>query len=433
MKKSLLALAVAGAFAAPAMAQSSVTLFGNADVAVQQRSASGGGSQLRLGSSGLNSSAIGFRGTEDLGGGMRAEFWFEGDVAADSGFGAATQNNNQTLTAAGSGFTFNRRSTVALAGSWGEVRLGRDLVPTFRNHTGFDPFGGSTSAGAANNMIGNVAGNLGSATAVRASNMIQYFSPDFNGFQVTVAYAMGENNSNATGANAQAAANNINTRNNGNMLGLRIGYAAGPLSVAYAHQRTSYATGAGNAAATAITAVGNGLNNAVAFNGSVAANNPLASGTGWGTFGDYTVNNLGGSYNFGVATVMAQYNTTRFNTTANANVVTVGNFTGAVQQRDWLLGVNVPVGAGNIRASYINSRISGIVGLGTASQWALGYVHNLSRRTALYATYATINNTGGTNANGTVGGSTFTNGVVVNATGGGRRASGYDFGVRHSF
>jgi predicted porin len=426
MKKSLLALAVAGAFAAPAMAQSSVTLFGAADVAVQQRSASGGGSQLRLGSSGLSSSAVGFRGTEDLGGGMRAEFWFEGDVAADSGSGlASTTVNNQTTTAgAGAAFGFNRRSTVALAGSWGEVRLGRDFVPTFRNHTGFDPFG-TLGAGAATNMIGNIAGNLTSANSVRASNMIQYFSPNFNGFQATVAYAMGENNSNAAGANAQAVAGNVNTKNNGNMFGIRLGYAAGPLSVAYAYNKTTYVTGSGNVAATGITAVGNGLNNPIAFNGSVAVAGIAAA---QGTFGDYTVNNLGGSYNFGVATVMAQYNTTRFNTT-NANTPAVnGSFTGAAQQRDWLLGANIPVGAGNIRASYINSRVSGIVGLGTSTQWALGYVHNLSRRTALYVTYATINNSG--NATN---GATHNNGVNANTTGGGRRSSGYDIGLRHSF
>ena len=131
MKKSLIALAVM-AFAGAASAQSSVTLFGILDTAITHGSASdGGNSWTGMTSSGYNSSRLGFRGTEDLGGGMSASFWLEGQLDTDDGTGRA----------AGNGLDFQRRSTVSLAGNWGEVRLGRDYTPSFWNYTVFDPFG----------------------------------------------------------------------------------------------------------------------------------------------------------------------------------------------------------------------------------------------------------------------------------------------------
>src|SRR5687768_6298149 len=130
MKKSLIALAVMAA-AGAASAQSSVTLFGIVDATL----AWGRGTvadRFQLTNSGYNSSRLGFRGTEDLGGGMSASFWLEAGVNNDNGTGAATNANNQTLPAltapaAGAalsasgvragqqGLTFNRRSTVSTA------------------------------------------------------------------------------------------------------------------------------------------------------------------------------------------------------------------------------------------------------------------------------------------------------------------------------
>ena len=78
-------------------------------------------------------SRLGFRGTEDLGGGLNASFWLEAGLNNDNGTGASTSTNNSTSTsqagASGSqGLTFNRRSTVSLASTWGELRLGRDAI-----------------------------------------------------------------------------------------------------------------------------------------------------------------------------------------------------------------------------------------------------------------------------------------------------------------
>ncbi|RQO47193.1 porin, partial [Variovorax sp. KBW07] len=129
MKKSLTALA-ALAVTGLASAQSSVTLFGVIDAGVSYQSAtsrdpvtgaSSKQSQWSLANSGYNSSRIGFRGTEDLGGGLAASFWLEAPISNDDGANGISN--------------FNRRSTVSLSGGFGEVRLGRDYTATFWNDT----------------------------------------------------------------------------------------------------------------------------------------------------------------------------------------------------------------------------------------------------------------------------------------------------------
>src|SRR3954470_15114994 len=103
MKKSLIALAVLAA-AGAASAQSSVTLFGIVDATVQHVSNSGpgGGSVTRLHNSGESSSRLGFRGTEDLGGGMSGSFWLEAGLNNDDGTGQTLSTNNQSTLAPGS-------------------------------------------------------------------------------------------------------------------------------------------------------------------------------------------------------------------------------------------------------------------------------------------------------------------------------------------
>src|SRR4051794_29661982 len=172
MKKSLLALAALTAFAGAASAQSSVTLFGIVDLAVTSVDNSSRDSVKSLSQDGINSSRLGFRGVEDLGGGLRAGFWLEGALGADTGCGGSgtlgspvavgttstTVNQStgapivginpgpttvSTTPAAQTciGQNWQRRSTVSLMGNFGEVRLGRDYVATFWNLTTFDPFG----------------------------------------------------------------------------------------------------------------------------------------------------------------------------------------------------------------------------------------------------------------------------------------------------
>jgi len=201
MKKSLIALAVLAA-SGSAMAQSSVTLFGIVDAAVTRVSGNGAGNRIGLSSGGNSASRLGFRGTEDLGGGLAASFWLEGALNVDTGNAA--------------GFNFQRRSTVSLSGNFGEVRLGRDYAPTFWNSTNFDPFG-TRGVGQALNYD-----NFGFGT-VRNNNSVGYFLPsNLGGFYGQAQYAFGEASSTAVNDKA------------GNYLGARVGYANGPLNVAAA-------------------------------------------------------------------------------------------------------------------------------------------------------------------------------------------------------
>ncbi len=189
MKKSLLALAVLGAFAGAASAQSSVTLFGVVDLSVnyQKTNNANGRAGQRIiteDSNQLNSNRLGFRGIEDLGGGLKAGFWIEAGMSNDTGAGAAT----------GGGLSFNRRSTVSLIGGFGEVRLGRDYTPTFWNTVLYDVYG-ANGLGQADNMTIYARGALGSGatSTVRANNSVTYFLPsNIGGFYGRVMVAGSE-------------------------------------------------------------------------------------------------------------------------------------------------------------------------------------------------------------------------------------------------
>ena len=206
MKKSLLALA-AISLAGAASAQSSVTLFGIVDAAYAHVSA-GGRSASGITNSGLNSSRLGFRGVEDLGGGLKANFWLEGQLSNDDGNAA--------------GLNFQRRSYVGLSGGFGEVRLGRDYTPTFWNQTIFDVFGTNGIGNSLNvQQLGTFVGAPGTTTVVRADNSIGYFLP-----------------SNIGGLYGQfmvAAPEGVNT---GKYIGGRVGFAAGPFDIAAAYAQS---------------------------------------------------------------------------------------------------------------------------------------------------------------------------------------------------
>ena len=333
------------------MAQSSVTLFGIVDATYAYGSGSVA-NKSQLTNSGYNSSRLGFRGVEDLGGGMSASFWLEAGVNNDNGSGGTTSTNNQGASGVtgGGGLTFNRRSTVSLNGGFGEVRLGRDYTPQFWNLTVFDPFG-TNGVGTTQTLNSS----LGGPTTVRASNSIGYFLPgNLGGFYGQAQYYMGENLSNAA------------NKKDGNGLALRAGYANGPINVALAFSDTKFL--AGN-----IKAV-----------------------------------NLGGQYDLGVAKIMAHYNQ--------------DDVKGGAEGKGFLIGGLVPVGAGEIRLAYSTYKIDTVGADPRSNKIALGYVHNLSKRTALYATYAHVSNKNGAaqSLNGSV-------------TAAGDNSNGYDFGIRHSF
>lgn len=203
---------------------SSVTLFGVADAAV----AYGSGSiatKTQLISSGNTASRLGFRGIEDLGGGLGAGFWLEAGVSLDTGTGVAGNTNNQAsgVTSADA-LSFNRRSTISLFDLWGELRLGRDFTAHYRNRTDVDPFD--------NNGVGTIqpqAGSIAGPTSPRASNMVGYFlPPGLGGFFGEVQYFMGENQKHTPGAD------------DGTGFSGRVGWRSGPFGIAVATALTDY-------------------------------------------------------------------------------------------------------------------------------------------------------------------------------------------------
>jgi len=143
MKKSLLALAVLGAFAGAASAQSSVTLYGKVDLGVGKATGSAD-KQVRDGAS----SRVGIKGVEDLGGGMKALFGFEHRFNPDTGKDATNDSSNGSAPGNASNVFWNGYSTVGLGGAFGTVNLGRQYTSSFSLvQNAFDPFGGDTVAG----------------------------------------------------------------------------------------------------------------------------------------------------------------------------------------------------------------------------------------------------------------------------------------------
>jgi predicted porin len=343
MKKSMLALAALTAFAGAASAQSSVTIWGIVDASVSK----GTGSISDLTSvrnSSYNSSRLGFRGVEDMGGGLKAGFWLEAALANDDGNA--------------SGFNFQRRSTVSVGGGWGELRLGRDYTPHFWNHTIYDPFG--TNGVGTSQLLNS---SLGGATTVRASNSVAYlYGMAFNGNSFGPGKGLHAFVQTYRGEAAAGA-------DTGNGVSFRLGYDAGPLSLAVASGKTQ---GALNA--------------------------------------DVTSTNAGGSYNMGVAKLSALW--------------TSDKVAGGKKGSGMLVGANVPMGTNEIRVAFSRYETETAAGVtdGKASKTSLGYVANLSKRTALYATYARVSNTG-ISAQALNGASTAA----------GTSSTGMDFGVRHSF
>ena len=352
MKKTLLALAALTAFAGAASAQSSVTVFGIVDLSVNQINNSSAGTVSVLSSDGLNSNRLGFRGIEDLGGGLRAGFWIEGGMANDTGTGGGP----------GGAMVWTRRSTLSLLANWGEIRMGRDYAATFSNKTQYDPFGTNGLASELN--LESVGLSQSSTTLVRISNSVAYILPAMGGLFGNFQVAAGEN---TTGQK---------------YYGGRLGYAAGPFSIAGAYGITPK-TG------TMLT--------------------------------DYKDTNFGGSWAFGPFALMGQWGKTEYN---------------SLSQEKWLVGGTWTMGQGTLKASYVKADGSGTyttptgvkVGL-SGDQFGLGYQYDLSKRTALYTTYAKISN-GGDAATGSRY-SVQQGGPAMKF--GGESSSGFAVGMRHSF
>ncbi len=365
MKKILIAT-TAAILASTAAAQSSVTMFGIVDMGVTH--AKGSLSKRTMLSNGGNqSSRIGFRGTENLGGGLAASFWLEAQLN-DDGTGSPTNTNNQASGGAlaglggGQGLVFNRRSTVSLTGGWGEVRLGRDIVGTFANIVMADPFGyvgvGTTILGA------RAIPATQTVVQVRGSNMIGYYTPSgLGGLYGSIQRYMGENQQNGAA-----------TEDDGNGWVVRLGYAAGPLNVAVGNNRINLTNAAGLDV-------------------------------------DVNSSNIAATYSFGVARLVGVYQWDKQKNVSKGSGGTIG--------------VVVPAGVGEFKGTYSRYTVDNNAVAAQdprASKIALGYVHNLSKRTVLYTTVARLKNAGGSALS-----------LAGTTTAANTSATGFDIGMRHSF
>jgi predicted porin len=211
MKKSLLALAILGAFAGAASAQSSVTIYGIVDTGIA-RIDNGGDSVTQLKSGNNNSSRIGFKGVEDLGNGLKASFVLENGINTDDG------------TAADASSAFSRLAYVGLEGGFGAVRLGRQNSQIKTALSQIDPFETGGMVNAINFFGSTTIGTKTTAIPERVSNQITYTAPSISGFQASIGYKFGE-----TVGDTSA--------NNG--WGAQVGYANGPLNVQFGYNKAN--------------------------------------------------------------------------------------------------------------------------------------------------------------------------------------------------
>lgn len=210
MKKYALMLAAAG-FGVAAQAQTNVTVYGIVDTSIRYVSSDNakGDHNIRMDNGAVTNSRLGFKGTEDLGDGLKAIFKLENGFNGDNGSSSAP------------GLAFSRKAYVGVSGKLGELTLGRQNTPMF-DLLGdqFDPL-----------TVGNYDSNSWlpvGASLVRTSNMVKYYGV-FNGLAVGASYAFGE----------QAGSNRL-----GRQMGLSLQYTTGPFSVGGAAQQTVSATNA---------------------------------------------------------------------------------------------------------------------------------------------------------------------------------------------
>jgi predicted porin len=265
MKKSLLALAALGAFAGVAHAQSSVTLYGIVDEGFNINTNAGGKHLYNLSSGVLQGSRWGLRGTEDLGGGLKAIFVLE------NGFDTNTGKLGQ------GGLLFGRQAFVGLSSNYGSITLGRQYDSAV-DYVGplevGDQWGGYITAhpGDLDNLNNDY----------RVNNSIKFTSNNYNGLTFGGLYSLG-------GVAGETGRNQI--------FSLGAGYANGPLVLGAAYL---------NARNPAVSFFGNNTSTPTPS----AVTSPVIAG--YTSANTYQVIAAGGAYTFGAATIGGTYSNTKF-------------------------------------------------------------------------------------------------------------------------
>jgi predicted porin len=334
MNKTIIAAAILSASAGAASAQTGINIYGIVDAGYVHESGGAAGNVSKLTSGVASASRLGFRGTEDLGGGLSALFTLETGFRVDTGELDATNT------------IFNRQAFVGVKSGFGQLTLGRQYTPWHQALTQVgDPFG-TGYAGGAKNLFPD------SSTNIRSSNTVLYTAPVWNGISADLAYSTGEQ------AGDSAA---------GRQFGASAGYSNGPLNVRLAYNSKNSDV----ALAPGVTPVSN----------SVARNTLLAA-----------------NYDFQVVKVYFAYGWDKgFNSAPLANSSNpFGGIrpTPSTDSSEFLLGVSAPLGTGTLLASYQQKDDKTSFNQ-DAHAWGIGYLYPLSKRTNLYAAYGAIDNKNG--------------------------------------
>lgn len=431
MKTKLLAGVVAACFASPVLAQSSVVIYGIADAGVMYVNNGGDDSRVKVVSGIADGSRLGFKGTEDIGGGYKAVFNLEARVELDRGTqqaGNLSSNQGYALTkglnfsvpaAAGGAATaakllaavrsglqpnpnvnianalFDRTSMVGLVTPVGAVLLGRMYTPGYEVFNNADVFESGTAAGWGG-IVGGTGGLLTAGIAIRSDKSLQYRLETPNGVGVALMY--GVEKSGYVGMDKRSWGGNVRYRANGWDVGL--GHNHGTDQVGNRGLVTTTLGGSYN------------MENIKLFAGYHKQKNENS------VIIRYAAETFAPTFaSFGPALGASLTN--------QLNTALVRNF--YLDAASYQIGMHYRVGAGRIMASVVRQDDK-TPSNSDATQYGIGYDHNLSKRTDIYTVLAYIKNTNqGQYALG-----------AASASGGftavpGDSSRGVQFGIRHRF
>ncbi|MES1981492.1 MAG: porin [Pseudomonadota bacterium] len=386
MKKSLIALAVAGVFAAPVMAADmaannnmsgntnaagGITIYGQANISLDAVKNDAGAGTVTNRHISSNESGVGFKGSEDLGSGIWAVWQIEQGLDIDSGT------------------RYNRNTFVGLSGdSWGKLVAGINDTPYKSSTRDWDLFA---------DTIADNRSLMGIGSDIRVGNSVTYTSPMMNSFVVSL--------STVAGAETAGAAGGKGSLGSGSLM-----YHTEALNAAFAYQKiTTGAAGSGDLGA------GNGIGGA--FNDENQS---------WKLGGSYAMNNM----QFSAIYEKVKGTNTVLGTAANtdrSNVYLGGKF--AVSPSDAVKVAYTRAGA-----------ISGVAN-SAANQLSIGYDHNMSKRTTVYALWTKMSNDAG--AGYTLGGPVYGGALALSnpqaatsssaTTVAGTDPTAISIGIKHSF
>jgi predicted porin len=455
MKKTLVALASMAALGA--FAQSSVTMYGiveatvdlayknTTNVRVDNYAVAGGvltvapnpngftnavtkaGFRVQDGNDqGSGTSRIGWRGTEDLGGGLKANFQLEMGLRVDDGcvttdnpgisvnaFGGASGSGNPAGVAGilgscssgnSGGNLFGRNAWVGASGGFGEVRLGRQVLGSFSTQAN------GWSAGSSNGLYDAGASTAPAMGGVRFSNAIRYITPNIGGFTGSLMLAAPENT--FTNNNGVAGAGNaIVSVKPKTSVDLALDYANGPLYLGFGYNTRG-------------------------------TSSDTATGAGATTFSDSKIKayTLSAAYDLGVAKPYLNYTRQKTDSSSLNQPGTVAGVSQATEKA-WQLGVRAPIGAATLIAAYGTSKLdatsanaaAGVTTGTTATEgkekaFQIGMIYPLSKRTSLSANYGQYKHTQD------VATAIFTPGVIRGTfTDASQKISAFNIGLKHTF